>query len=146
MMKRLLLIMVLVVVGIWAVPVADRAQAQGPEPTYRGCEFLNDPFFDDIFPGVGLIGFQFHAGQVVTISASNPLGGAETFYFYTADGTHHEKDIPGTITYRFTSDGTGFMSWGVMPGGVARFDVSCTKEPLPMGGSTCRRMRWLARS
>ena len=134
MMKRLLLVMVLVVVGIWAVPVANRAQAQVPEPTLAGCELLNDPYWDDVYPGGYVVGFQFHAGQAVTISASNPLGGAETFYFYAADGTHHEKDIPGTITYRFTSDGTGFMSWGVMPGGVARFDVSCTKEPLPMGG------------
>jgi hypothetical protein len=132
-MKRLLLIAVLVVVGIWAVPVAHPAQAQEPELTPNGCALLDDPYFDVVSSGGYVINFEFHAGQVVTLSASDPIGGATMFYLYAADGTHHEKEIPGTITYRYTSDGLGAVQWGT-DAGAARWDISCQREQSGLGG------------
>jgi hypothetical protein len=132
-MKRLLLVVAMVVVGVWAGPVANQAQAQGPVPTSSGCDFLNDPFFDGVYTSMSLSILEFQAGQVVTISASDPIGGATLFDLIVEDGTHRTKEIPGTVSYTFTMDGLSFVRWGTDTG-AASFNVSCTRGQKPMGG------------
>jgi hypothetical protein len=140
MMKRLLLVAILVMVGIWAAPVANRAQAQ-PEPTPNGCDLMNDPYWDGISTGGGLGApnslVHFNAGETLVVTANPAPGSSATEFLLDGLGItggstvnftiHLKTTIPGTSTYHFT-DGVGatFVAWGAY-GGLVDWDVSCVK-------------------
>jgi hypothetical protein len=141
MMKRLLLVVVLVVVGIWAVPVANRARAQGLVPTPQGCDLLNDSTLDGVYPasGFGAPGsmIHFNAGETLVVTA-NPSPAAPVATQFILEGYaivggsmqnltfHFKTSIPGTSTYHF-ADGAdlNFVMWTA--DGLADWDVSCVK-------------------
>jgi hypothetical protein len=140
MLKRLLLAAVLVVVGVWAVPGADRAQAQ-PQPRPQGCELLNDPAWDGISLGGGVAApnsvVHFNAGETLVVTAKPaPVSPPATEFMLTGftltDGSiggldfHIKATIPNTSTYHFTNGGElTFVNWSA--NGYADWDISCVK-------------------
>jgi hypothetical protein len=140
MLKRLLVIAVLVVVGVWAVPAADRAQAQ-LEPTAQGCDLMNDPYWDNVMPsgGLGVSNslIHFNAGETLIVTANPaPVAGAATEFvlegYAVVGGSlqnltfHYKTSIPGTSTYHFTDDAdVNVVFWSA--NGLADWDVECVK-------------------
>jgi hypothetical protein len=130
--------LLLIALGAFSI-VATPVIGQPAASLSFGCNFLNSPFLDGVYPNDGISTSSFFAGETVTVTAGQPVvfnGGTLTgitlqFNDISLGLTTLWNGISppqASLAHTFTSDTTTNVSWGLFQSvtDTATWTVSCT--------------------
>ncbi len=121
MKARLVLLSLLVVAALIPAGVASANEVSS------GCTAVNDPVHDDH----GLIGIvrgeTFYAGEVLTVSATEPstFGTPLTVNLWINNDSVGRVPFPGSISYEIPETGTYNLVVWIIGGGTGTWQVDC---------------------
>jgi hypothetical protein len=109
------------------------APAASAEAPFDACAYLAGSILNANTYSQASYGTDLKAGQVITVSASQPTGGAASIWMQSNSSPVASAGIPGTMRYTIPSTGPIFLAWGADTG-TALWSARCSdpSSPTPM--------------
>lgn len=106
------------------LPSVPMTRAQDMSP---GCQYANDPSFDNSYPGFGFSNAFYAGEQFIAFAGGSYLPETEVVILWVNGYMMPWTYIPGTVTYTFRVSGRYNLAWGASS--EALWTVLCVPAP-----------------